>query len=98
MTGTCHVRHMQPIQQLLHRIKWDAEFGKGEFAIGYYDRVAHEENIVPFASVSFDPQQPSSFSFHDEDDIVHHVPLHRVRTVYKDGVVIWQRPGHPAGD
>jgi len=30
--------------------------------------------------------------------IVHHIPLHRVRTVYKDGVVMWQRPGHPDGD
>ena len=88
---------MQPIQELLHRIRWDAEFGKGEFALGYYDRVAQRETIVPFASVNLDPQRPSTFSFHDEDGIVHHVPLHRVRTVYKDSVVVWRRPGHPAG-
>jgi uncharacterized protein (UPF0248 family) len=89
---------MQPIQELLHRIKWDAGFGSGSFAIGYYDRVAHEEEVVPFVSISFDPQRPDTFSFADENGLVHHVPLHRVRTVYKDGAVIWQRPAHAAGE
>jgi uncharacterized protein (UPF0248 family) len=88
-------RHMQPLQELLHRIQWDLEFGKGEFALGYYDRVVHEEKIVPFVSISLDPQRPTTFSFHDENGIVNHIPLHRVRTVYKDSVVIWQRPGPP---
>ena len=87
---------MQPLHTLLHRIKWDAEFAKGEFALGYHDRVAHQERVVPFASISMDPEA-GSFSVHDEEGIVAHIPLHRVRTVYKDGVVIWQRPGHPAG-
>jgi uncharacterized protein (UPF0248 family) len=88
---------MQPLHELLHRIKWDAEFAKGEFALGYYDRVAHQERVVPFASIGMDPGS-GSFSVHDEDGIVAHIPLHRVRVVYKDGVVIWQRPGHPAGE
>lgn len=83
---------MQPLHELLHRIKWDTEFGRGAFALGYYDRVLHQETIVPFASISLDPQRPATFSFHDEDGIVTHIPLHRVRMVYKDGVVIWQRP------
>ncbi|MFN6960799.1 MAG: DUF504 domain-containing protein, partial [Rhodocyclaceae bacterium] len=30
---------MQPIHELLSRIRWDAEFGQGEFVIGYWDRV-----------------------------------------------------------
>lgn len=89
---------MQPLQELLHRIKWDVEFGKGEFAVGYYDRIAHEERLVPFVSIRLDPQWPQTFSFHDEDGIVRHIPLHRVRTVYKDGAVVWRRPGHAAGD
>ena len=87
---------MLPIEQLLHRIKWDAEFGKGAFAIGYYDRVAHAERIVPFASIDLRPGE-ASFSF-DEDGIAAHIPLHRVRTVYKDGAVIWQRPAPHVGD
>lgn len=86
---------MQPLHELLHRIKWDAEFGRGEFALGYYDRVLHQEKIVPFASISIDPQRPATFSFHDEDGNVAHIPLHRVRTVYKDGSAVWQRPRRP---
>jgi uncharacterized protein (UPF0248 family) len=82
---------MQPLHELLHRIKWDAEFGNGSFALGYYDRVAKEEKIVRLASIRIDPGE-GSFSLNDEEGVVAHVPLHRVRTVYKDGVVIWQRP------
>jgi len=86
---------MQPLQELLHRIKWDVEFGKGAFALSYYDRVAHKEHLVPFESVTMDPQRPGTFSIEDEDGVVAHIPLHRVRAAYKDGVVIWQRPGRP---
>jgi hypothetical protein len=72
---------MQPLQDLLNRIKWDVEFGKAEFALGYYDRLVHDEKIVPFVSISFDPQRPSTFSFQDEDGVVRHVPFHRVGSV-----------------
>jgi uncharacterized protein (UPF0248 family) len=89
---------MQPLQDLLHRIMWDAEFGKGTFALGYEDRIAHQEIVVPFVSVRLEPERPGTFSVHDEDGIVAHIPLHRVRTVYKDGVVIWRRSGRPSGD
>jgi uncharacterized protein (UPF0248 family) len=86
---------MQPLEDLLHRIRWDAEFGKGAYALGYYDRIARQEQIVPFASVSLDPQRPGMFSVQDEEGVLRHIPFHRVRTVYKDRAVIWQRPGHP---
>jgi uncharacterized protein (UPF0248 family) len=82
---------MQPLQDLLNRIRWDADFGSGRFALGYRDRLVREERIVPFASVSFDPDRPGFFSVEDEDGTIRHIPLHRVRTVYKDGGVIWQR-------
>lgn len=83
---------MQPLDQLLSRIKWDAEFGKGAFAVGYFDRVARQELVVPFEATSTDPARPHTLTLRDENGLVVHVPLHRVRTVYKDGVVIWQRP------
>ena len=83
---------MQPLQDLLAHIRWDAQFGKGTFAVGYYDRVARLEQIVQFASISLDPESPGMFSVQDEDGVLRQIPLHRVRTVYKDGAVIWQRP------
>jgi len=33
---------VQPLEELLNRIKWDVEFGKAEFALAYYDRVVHD--------------------------------------------------------
>jgi uncharacterized protein (UPF0248 family) len=83
---------MQPLQDLMHRMQWDADFGRGVFSLGYYDRVARQERIVPYASVRLDPERPDTLSVGDEEGMVRHIPLHRVRTVYKDGVVIWQRP------
>lgn len=89
---------MQPLQDLLHRIRWDAEFGKGAFALGYYDRIVRQERVAPLRSVSLDPQRPQTLALQDEDGMVRHIPLHRVCTVYKDGVVIWQRPSRPDRD
>ena len=86
---------MQPLHILLHRIKWDAEFAKGEFALGYHDRIIRRETIVPFNSIDIDPRRRKTFSFRDENGVVRHIPLHRVRTVYKDGVAIWQRLSSP---
>jgi uncharacterized protein (UPF0248 family) len=87
---------VQPLQDLIHRITWDPDFGSGRFALGYEDRMAHQEMVVPFATVRFDPERPGTFSVHDEDGSVVHIPLHRVRTVYKNGEVIWQRPARPS--
>jgi uncharacterized protein (UPF0248 family) len=89
---------MQPLPDLLHRIMWDPAFGRGEFALGYVDRVAAKEIVVPFSSVALDPGG-GSFRLHDDDeDVAAHIPLHRVRTVYRNGAVIWQRPARPPSD
>ena len=45
---------MIPIQDLLHRIRWDSEFAKGEFVLGYYDRVGDRIVRVPFRRVYFE--------------------------------------------
>jgi uncharacterized protein (UPF0248 family) len=85
---------MQPLDELLHRIRWDAEFGTGQFALGYYDRVEHEEKIVALDATMVD-RQSRTFSFADEEGVGHRIPLHRVRSVYKNGVVVWHRPENP---
>jgi uncharacterized protein (UPF0248 family) len=87
---------MQPLEDLLHRIRWDPEFGRGRFALGYDDRVAHEERVVGFEAIALDRERPGFFSIADQAGQVAEIPLHRVRTVYKDGAIIWQRPPRPA--
>jgi uncharacterized protein (UPF0248 family) len=88
---------MQPLHELLHRIQWDPEFGAGEFALGYDDRIAGRVVIVPFTSVSIGAGR-RGVSVHAGDGSVAQIPLHRVRTVFRNGIVIWQRPERPAGD
>lgn len=82
---------MQPLEDLLNRVRWDPGFAKGTFALGYVDRVAGQEEIVPFAEVRLDAEHPGMFGVEDEYGTLRHIPLHRVRTVYRDGAVIWRR-------
>lgn len=82
---------MQPIHELLNRIHWDPEFGRGYFEIGYYDRVDNEIIRVPFKEVTQFPGNKFSFHVFDEEGIAQSIPMHRVREVYKDGELIWKR-------
>ncbi len=82
---------MQPLHELRHRIRWDAEFGRGEFALGYYDRVLGEELVIPFSSVGLDTSGRPALPFTDPGEATQRLPLHRVRTVYKNGQVTWKR-------
>ena len=83
---------MIPIRSLLARIHWDPAFGRGEFTVGYYDRVKHEIVHVPLASIQFDPADHFRFTAIEADGTVHEVPFHRIREVYRDGERIWCRP------
>jgi uncharacterized protein (UPF0248 family) len=84
---------MIPIQDLLSRIRWDREFAKGEFSIGYYDRLRKEIITVPLKAVDFGERNHYfAFQVFDEQGEGHAVPFHRIREVRKDGKLIWQRP------
>jgi len=82
---------MIPIQELLSRIHWDAEFARGEFKIGYYDRVEDQIIEVPLRELYFDPEDHFSFQLLDEEGETHTIPFHRIKAVYKDGQLIWHR-------
>ena len=84
---------MMPIRELLSRIRWDAEYARASFTVGYYDRVQRGVVRVPFARLAFDAEDHSAFIALDEDGAAHRVPYHRVREVYRDGELIWQRAG-----
>ena len=82
---------MIPIQDLLNRIRWDPEFGRGQFALGYLDRIAGRLIRVPLARVEFDPQDHFSFQFTDAEGETLSIPLHRIYEVYRNGERIWHR-------
>ena len=83
---------MIPIHKLLSRIQWDKEFGKGYFEIGYYDRIENEIIRIPFSDIIFTQDNKNSIQVMDHEGIIHSVPLHRIREVYKYNELIWHRP------
>ncbi len=82
---------MMPLHELLSRIRWDPVFGRGEFVLGYLDKVRHELVYVPLQAVREEVEHASSFDVTDEAGVVHSVPYHRVKEVWKDGKLIWRR-------
>ncbi|HXZ48834.1 MAG TPA: DUF504 domain-containing protein [Usitatibacter sp.] len=83
---------MIPIHELLARIRWDPEFGRGRFEIGYLDHRRGALVRLPLDRIEVHPEERFSFEAFEDDGTVHTVPYHRVREVRRDGEVIWQRP------
>jgi len=82
---------MITIRALLNRIRWDREYGRGEFTVGYYDRLAERIIRVPLVRVRFDPDERFSFQLTDAAGELLSIPLHRVCDVYRNGELIWHR-------
>ncbi len=82
---------MIPLHELLARIRWDPEFGRGEFRIGYLDHSREDLVYVPLSNAREDPENNSSFEVTAEDGATHSIPYHRVKEVWKDGALIWRR-------
>ena len=82
---------MQPVQDILNRIRWDSEYAKSHFTIGYYDRIADTIIHVPFKELYFDDEDHFDFQIVDGEGVTHTIPLHRIREIYKNGDIIWNR-------
>ena len=82
---------MIPIHEVLSRIHWDRQFGEGDFVIGYYDRVEDAVIRVPMRELFFRPDDHFAFDLIDQDGVLHSVPLHRIREVYRNDKLIWHR-------
>jgi len=82
---------MTPIHQLLNRIRWDSHYADAQFTIGYYDRVADTIIVVPFNTLGFSPDDHFNFTLVDDEGEVHTIPLHRIRQVFRNNELIWQR-------
>ena len=82
---------MVPLHELLSRIQWDPEFGRGEFTLAYLDKVRQELVRVPLREVRQEPGDHFCFEVTDEEGVVHSVPYHRVKEVWNDGELIWRR-------
>jgi uncharacterized protein (UPF0248 family) len=83
---------MTPIHELLARIRHDPKFGQGVFELGYLDRFDTQVQRVALGLVDFPAGDKGVFEFVDVDGQKRRIPFHRIREVYRDGALIWQRP------
>lgn len=81
---------METIQQLLSRIRWDDEFGKGNFEIGIYDRINDDVEFQPLEKLHLEHGNHSTFTVCIDGE-VRTIPFHRIREVRKNGHCIWKR-------
>jgi uncharacterized protein (UPF0248 family) len=86
---------MTPIHQLLARIRHDPQFGQGEFELGYLDRFDAEVHRIALGIVNFPEGEKRVFEFEDAAGQKRRIPFHRIREVYRDGALIWQRAIRP---
>ena len=81
---------METIRELLNRIHWDDEFGRGTFEVGIYDRVDDAIGLYPLAELAIEKGNHFSFTlFLDGERLT--IPFHRIREVRKNGECIWNR-------
>jgi uncharacterized protein (UPF0248 family) len=80
-----------PVHELLSRIRWDSAFGAAEFAIGYYDRIADSIIVVPLTALNFSGDDHFDFTLVDDEGALRTIPLHRIRQVFRNGTLIWER-------
>jgi len=85
---------MIPIYDLLNRIRWDPGFGTGSFEIAYEDHEEERPLRVPFREMVFQEGNRFCFQVSNRDGAWVAIPFHRVREVYKNGRLIWEREKH----
>ena len=82
---------MKPIQEILSRIRWDESLSGNIFKIAYFDRLEQDLIIVAFEEVQFSPDDHFCFYVMDEEGETHSIPYHRVKALYQNDKLIWQR-------
>ena len=74
---------MITVLKLLNKIKCDKN-SKGEYKLEYFDRIKNRLITIEFEEI----KEINKFSMILEDK---EIPLHRIRKVYKDNLLIWKR-------
>jgi len=81
---------METIRELLNRIRWDDDFGRGTFDVGIYDRMADAVEFHPLEDLRLERGNHFSFTVAVDGEVLT-IPFHRIREVRKNGQTIWQR-------
>ena len=78
---------MQPIHELLNKIKWDKREDPKQYSLFYFDRILNTLIKIPYTKIK---RIEGTFMILDNEE-ESNIPLHRVKKVAKDNVVVWER-------
>ena len=78
---------MQPIHELLNKIKWDKRENSKQYSVFYFDRILRKLIKIPYDKIK---RMEGRFMVLDDDE-ESNIPLHRIKKVAKDNVVVWER-------
>jgi len=78
---------MQPIHELLNKIKWDKREDPGQYSIFYFDRILRKLIKIPYDKIK---RIEGSFMVLDNEE-ESNIPLHRIKKVAKNDIVVWKR-------
>lgn len=78
---------MQPIHELLNKIKWDKRENPKDYFIFYYDRILNALIKIPYNKIK---KIEGSFMVLDNEE-ESNVPLHRIKKVMKNERIVWER-------
>ena len=81
---------METIRELLSRIRWDEQFGRGRFEVGIFDRVEDAIEFHAFEELRLEKGNRFAFTLIKDGESLN-IPYHRIREVRRDGECIWSR-------
>ena len=79
---------MQPIKDLLNKIKWDKKENPEDYTIVYEDRIQKSYIEIPYIEII---RIEGTFMVLERDGDEVNIPLHRIHGVKKKGIIIWKR-------
>ena len=79
---------MQPIKDLINKIKWDKRENPDWYSIVYEDRVEKKYKEIKYNEIK---KIEGGFMVLDKDGEEVNIPMHRVRFVKKKNKLIWKR-------
>mgnify|MGYP001587290988 CR=1 FL=1 len=78
---------MQPIKDLLNKIKWDKRENPEQYSIFYLDRILNKLIQIPYTKIK--KLEGSFMVLSNEEES--NIPLHRIKKVMKNNIVVWER-------
>jgi len=79
---------MISIKDLLSRIRWDKNLNSEDYALYYFDRISKTLKKIRYSDIE---RVEGNFIIIKQQGKEISIPLHRIRRVEEEGVIVWQR-------